>query len=264
MAERFVYLTGTISVEQGASVVTGSGTAWGGRDWEGAQIWYQPPASPGAAPVRIGTVAAVTPVGEYEDTELPLVTAYGGETLEDVPYELLDGMAMANSARQTAVYARFAAHLDANAGLVYNTADDGGYTTGELSEDFAALVGNNSLFVDSVSRLIYQYRNGTLTVIKVIADAWTPRGAWEVDTIYALNDLVEHYGYLFVSNEDDNEENEPDALGSPGPASDEHWTLIPLTSTTDVLAALGVNNITISTASPSGGQNNDLWFKVPV
>ena len=31
----------------------------------------------------------------------------------------------------------------------------------------------------------------------------------------------------------------------------------------DVLAALGVNHMTISTADPSGGVDNDLWFKVP-
>jgi len=31
----------------------------------------------------------------------------------------------------------------------------------------------------------------------------------------------------------------------------------------EVLAELGVNNITISTSDPSGGSNNDLWFKVP-
>jgi len=31
-----------------------------------------------------------------------------------------------------------------------------------------------------------------------------------------------------------------------------------------VLAALGINSITVSTLNPSGGVDNDIWFKVPV
>lgn len=31
-----------------------------------------------------------------------------------------------------------------------------------------------------------------------------------------------------------------------------------------ILAALGINSITVSTSSPSGGEDNDVWLKVPV
>lgn len=34
-------------------------------------------------------------------------------------------------------------------------------------------------------------------------------------------------------------------------------------SVSDVLTALGVNSITVSTSDPSGGVDGDLWFKVP-
>ena len=56
MVERFVEFAGLISIGTGASTVVGSGTAFGGVDREGCQVWVQPA---GVACFRIGTVAAV-------------------------------------------------------------------------------------------------------------------------------------------------------------------------------------------------------------
>lgn len=166
MPERFAYTTGTITIASGASAVTGIGTAWGGRDWAGAQIWVQPAA---AAPYRVGTVAEVDPRGIYEDLELPLVSAWNGTTVTSQPYELIDGPAIANGTTQAAIYARFAAHIEQNMGLVGNLADE---------IDFA-LVPNNTLFVDAVTSTLYQWRDGVLNLVRVIGDQWAPRGPWE-------------------------------------------------------------------------------------
>lgn len=48
-----------------------------------------------------------------------------------------------------------------------------------------------------------------------------PKGAWSSVTTYVTGDLVEHEGYAFLSNIDDNLDNEPDAA-TPGSSSE--WT----------------------------------------
>lgn len=203
--ERFVYNTGNISIGTGQSTVSGIGTAWSGRDRAGSQIW----AYVGGAPVRIGTVAEVEPRGAYDNLTLPLVTAYDGAPIEDAEYELVDGAAIANGATQAAIYARFAAHLEQNMGLVGNTTDQIDW----------ALVPNNSLFIDAATRAIHQWRNGVLETVHVVGTAFNPRGAWDDATVYARSDLVTHEGAAYVSNQDDNEDNEPDG-------ADEYWTPI--------------------------------------
>lgn len=203
MVERFVYTAGTISVANGASTVTGHGTAWSGRDRAGSQIW----AYDGAAPVKVGTVAEVDPRGIYENLSLPLVTDYDGDALDHVDYELIDGAAIANGTTQAAIYARFAAFLEQNMGLVGNLAD-------ELD---MSLVPNNSLFIDDVTGQIFQWRNGVLAVVYVIGAAYNPRGAWSGATTYAKLDLVSHEGEAYVSNADTNLNHEPDG-------ADAYWT----------------------------------------
>jgi hypothetical protein len=149
MAERFVYSTGTISVATGASVVTGTGTAWGGRDRAGSQVIAMPA---DAAAFLVGIVAEVDPRGIYEDLELPLVAPYNGDALTGVAYVIVDGPAIANGATQAAIYARFAAHLEQNMGLAGNDADAIDY----------ALVPNNSLIVHDATKRLKQWRNGVL------------------------------------------------------------------------------------------------------
>jgi len=48
-----------------------------------------------------------------------------------------------------------------------------------------------------------------------------PKGAWDSVTTYTTGDLVEHEGYVFLSNINDNLDNEPDAV-TPGSSSE--WT----------------------------------------
>jgi hypothetical protein len=245
MTERFAYTTGTISVVSGESIVSGTGTAWGGRDRAGSQIWAVPD---NAAPIRVGTVAEVDPRGIYENLELPLVSPFNGETLTNVAYELIDGPAIANGATQAAVYARFNAFLEQNQGLVGNTADDIDWS----------LVQNNSLFVDAVTRTIYQWRNGVLEPVVTVGVIWKPRGNYSGVTTYAQNDMVQNGNYLFVSNANGNVGN---ALPTP-PNSNANWTWYPLPTVQQVLDALGIHAITVSESNPSGGVDGDLWFKV--
>lgn len=51
--------------------------------------------------------------------------------------------------------------------------------------------------------------------------SFVPKGAWSSVATYATGDLVEHDGHAFLSNIDDNLDNEPDA-GTPGSTSE--WT----------------------------------------
>ena len=170
---------GTISIGTGSSTVVGSGTTFGGRDREGAKVIAVPASG---APIYVGTVAAVEPRGVYDNLALPLVHPYNGDALIGVAYELIDGPAIANGTTQAATFARYAAFLERSMGLVGNNADE---------IDFS-LVPNNSLFIDAVTRTIYQWRNGLLEAVQVIAAPFMPKGAWQ-DTpeVYDQNDLVE-------------------------------------------------------------------------
>lgn len=247
MTERFVSSPGTISVANGASLVTGTGTLFGGADRAGAQVWVHPAAS---APYRVGSVAEVDPRGVYDNLQLPLVSPWRGAAVVDQPYELVDSIALASGATVAAILARHVAHLEQNAGLVYDASDSLNY----------ALIENNSLVVDAPTRTIYRWRNGVLDPVYNVGLAFTPRGAWAGGTTYAKNDLVETGGAAFVSNVDSNTGHTPDV--TPSPASDSYWTLLPVATVTQVLAALGVHAITISEDDPSGGQDGDIWFKV--
>lgn len=243
--------TGTCSVANGASVATFVGATLSGRNREAAQLWIQPAA---AAPYRVGSVAEVDPKGVYENTELPLVSPWNGVAIVDQPYELIDSVVLATSASLTAVVARWVANLSNYAGLVYNTLDD--YVIDRVQ--------NNSLLVDSVTRIIYQWRGGVLVPLQVVGIAFTPRGEYAGGTTYAMNDLVEYHGYLFVSNEDSNTGNAPNYST---PDSDSHWTWYPTPTAAAVAAAalvlLGLNSVTISESAPVGtGTEGDLHIQV--
>lgn len=222
MHQRFVQTAGTISIGTGEDVVVGTGTMFGGADREGAQLWVTPT---DAAPYKVGTVAAVDPRGIYDYLELPLVNSWEGDPIVDQPYELIDSVALASGTTQAAIYARFAAFLEQSMGLVGNLADD---------LDFS-LVPQNSLFVDAVTRTIYQWRSGVLELVYSVGIAFNPRGEWNNSDTYDKNDLVSHLGGAFVSNIDDNEDNEP--VTSPNPASDASWTVLPLPRVSELFTA---------------------------
>lgn len=216
MVERFVTDAGTISVANGASTVVGTGTLFGGRDREGAQIWVQPAAS---APYRVGTVAAVDPRGIYDNLELPLVHPWNGTAVVGEEYELVDGAAIANGASQAAIYARFTADMENKYGLVGNLAD---MPSDFLDEEWTR-VFENTIFNDRVTRALYQYRQGVLEPVDLPKD-FLPRGAWSSLTTYAVNDLVSVGGVIFVSNAAGNLDNAP--ITSPNLDSNEYWTWV--------------------------------------
>ena len=211
MVERFVEFAGLISIGTGASTVVGTGTAFGGVDREGCQVWVQPA---GAACFRVGTVAAVDPRGVYDDVALPLLHPWNGPPVVNQPYELVDHPELANGVSQAAVYARFAAFLERNMELVGNAADDVDYS----------LAANNSLFVDAVTRTIYQWRGGVLEPVFSVGLQFTPRGTWSNATTYARNDLAEHSGAVFVSNADSNLNHQPPSSSD----GDTWWTRLPI------------------------------------
>lgn len=249
MSERFVRNTGTISIGTGDSTVVGTSTTFAGHDLAGAKLYACP--NPGVQ-ICVGTIAEVDPRGVYENLSLPLVSPYRGDPLTNVAYELVDGVAIAVGASEAAVFARFAAHLEQKMGLVGNLADDIDYS----------LVPNNSLFIDDVTRAIYQWRDGVLTQVYSIGLSFSPRGAWDSGTTYAKNDLIEDGGYVFVSNVDMNLNHAPNTA----PASSSYWTYMQIvsgspgadgadgapgssnvtgTSTSSVAVATGSKNFTI-------------------
>jgi hypothetical protein len=225
MAERFVDITGTVSVETGASIVTGIGTFWAGRDRAGGIIIGLPVNS---SPVLIGVVAETEPRNNYSSNELPLVQPYNGMTLTGVPYILIDGLAIANSATLAGNLARFNAFLERNMGLVGNAADP-------VKQ---ALLPNNTLIVDAVARALKQWRNGVYEPVSVVGISFTPRGTHSAVTSYSMNDLVMNAAGTgaFVSNHGGNLNNTPPAVGS----SDTHWTYLPLPSGVGDAVAISV------------------------
>jgi hypothetical protein len=221
MTERFVLTSGTISIDTGESTIVGTGTTFRGIDVEAAEVWVQ---WSDKAAEKVGTVAAVSPRGVYENLSLPLVSPWRGDPVVNQPYELIYGPAMANGASQAAILARYTAAFENNIGGVGNKADVIDYS----------IIPNNTLIPDAVTRTIYQWRNGTLNPLTVVGTSFIPSGDWADDVTYDTNSLVQRNGIVFVSNEDGNIGNEP--ITSPSPASDSHWTLIPLPATGDLFA----------------------------
>ncbi|MDQ2084761.1 hypothetical protein RA307_31670 [Xanthobacteraceae bacterium Astr-EGSB] len=220
MAERFVYPPtaahpARVSIDADASVAIFTDTALANHDWAGAQLWITPD---DAAPYRVGTIAEVSPQGAYENLELPLFRPWRGAAISSAKFELVDGLALAGGATQAGIYARFAAFLQQAMGLVGNKSD---------TIDFA-LVPNNSLFVDDVTRTLYQWRAGVLEVVQVIGAPWDPKGTYNGATPYAKNALVSNVAGtgVFISGHDTNTGNTPPAVG----ASNSHWTYLPLPS----------------------------------
>lgn len=218
MAERFVYPptaghAARVSVANGASLAIFTDAALGGHDWAGAQLWITPD---DAAPYKAGTIAEVDPEGDYENLELPLFRPWNGTAIVSKKFELIDGLGVAIGASQAAILARYLRVFANNAGGVSDLADDVDMT----------LVPNNHLFIDSVTRAIYRWRNGVLELVQVVGTAFVPKGTYSGATTYAQNDLVMNAAGTgsFVSNHAANLNNTPPAIGS----SDSHWTYLPL------------------------------------
>jgi hypothetical protein len=219
MYSNFVETVGTISIGTGESTALGTGTNFAGKDRDGAVILICPV---DAAPFIAGAVAAVTPRGEYNELELPLVRPWNGAPIVNQPFELIDSVAMAQSATLAAVFARFVQYLGQTFGLTGNLADMPVDTTAEVW----ARVPNNAIFVDAVTRTLYAWRGGVLEPVNTIGIAFNPRGSYDAGTTYAKNDLVQIGNSVFISNADGNVGNAP--TSSPTPDSNTYWTLLPM------------------------------------
>ena len=90
-----------------------------------------------------------------------------------------------------------------------------------------------------------------------------PKGAYAGGTTYSYRDMVTTGGALWIyHNNTPGSGNAPPTLPT---QTNAYWQLVANSPTVqDVLDDLGINSITISTSDPSGGVDNDLWFKVPV
>ena len=167
------YITGgTVSIGNGDSSFTGTGTGFGINDLEGAELWICPA---DAASFMVGVVAAIDPrypAGQYENLgPIPLVLSYEGAAIVDESrYVLKLSVAIVSSATVAAILARLVAHIEQKAGLVYNSADEPNYTDG--------LVENNSLIINTVTRQIQQWRSGVLDTVFAVGLSDNPSGPW--------------------------------------------------------------------------------------
>lgn len=147
MTERFILDNGTISVANGSTTVTGTGTTFSGRDLAAAELWCVPAA---AERFMVGFVADLGVGGSYDNLEIELTKPWRGTSIVDQPYELVYGPAIANSATQAAVVSKFNAALASDLGLVHHQ-DDAVDTS---------ILPNNSLRVDTGNAGLSLWRDG--------------------------------------------------------------------------------------------------------
>lgn len=93
-----------------------------------------------------------------------------------------------------------------------------------------------------ITGLVYKEGDGLLADNEAVAVEWNrmgtgfaaiPSGDWAIDIEYPRNGLVQHGGYIFLSNADGNLGNEPDI--SPAPTSSDDWTYLPLPAAGDFM-----------------------------
>lgn len=183
------YTAGTISVSAEGTAVTGVGTAWQTAGFREGD-WL----------IANGWVNVVSAVNS--NTSITLAQPWRGGALSGAAYRLRymsDGSRASAQARQLIDLLGGSGNLEALAGLVGSpnmVPYFSGYGTMQLVS-FAALGGQ-----------------------------WMPKGLWDAGTTYSASDMVEHGGHIFLSNEGSNTNNEP--VISPDPASDAHWTWVPM------------------------------------
>lgn len=149
---RFYYDTGTITVSNDSPTVVGNGTDFTG-DLEGAVVTAYPA---GQAPVKVGVVAAVSPEGEYEPDELPLVKNYKGTALVAVEYTLEFPPSQARGAHQTAVFDKLLGQLR-SLGLVGDADSFASYDQN--------LIPNNTLLVNIAGRKLEWWKDALRSTV---------------------------------------------------------------------------------------------------
>jgi hypothetical protein len=177
MAIPRVYITGgTISCASGADSFTGTGTLFAQADLEGAQLLVFPGSTGEVTPFLVGIVEAIDPRYPEETYDnlgpVPLVHSYEGpDIVDESRYVLLLSPAIVANVTVSAILARFIAHLEDNAGLVYTDSAELDY----------ALVEDNSIVIDATTRQIKRWKNGILETIFAVSLAFHPRGPWVGD-----------------------------------------------------------------------------------
>jgi hypothetical protein len=234
------YATGTISVENGSTTVSGAGVNW--SDFANGLDLL----------IAGGSVAVIDGVTGLD--EITLKTAWAGATLEGAPYQLLklSPLRLITPSALLGDQVRGVLQKLSAAGVIYTVAGD----------EPDAGVGNDGDFAIKTSTLPWTlWLKGDGDWVQ--QSQWVPfrpLGAWSSATTYIVGDLVQHGDGNFVSNGAGNLNHEP--VIAPAPASDANWTLVPLPGVSDVLAALGITAVTISDQFPMGGVDGALWFKV--
>lgn len=105
MASRTYYDTGTVSVDNGGTTITGTGTGWGGGVIDENDL-FMDPAQPAIPPQRLASVAG--------DGSAVLAFPWPGDDMVDAPYEV---RFVGYTERSTAQTRRYLAQL----GLISNT-----------------------------------------------------------------------------------------------------------------------------------------------
>jgi hypothetical protein len=233
------YTTGLVTVTNGSPVVSGSGVIW--SDFADGLDMF----------MCNGLCMLVEAVNETYD-EITLLEPWEGDSASDQSYVLLKSSPLRYEPALTQAKVReLLLQLD-NAGIIY-------YVSGDEPDPQIGENGQYALKTDALPWTLWL----KIADEWVLQDQWTafnPRGAWSGATTYAQGDLVQHGGYIFVSNDNGNLNHEPDI--TPSGTSDAFWTWFPLPDTATVLTALGITGVTISEDAPSGGVDGELWFRV--
>ncbi|MEJ0012781.1 MAG: hypothetical protein WDM94_09185 [Bauldia sp.] len=229
MSTPSIYTDGTISVEAGSAAFTGSGTAWSTQLKRGTEI-------------NIGGLTAT--VAEIAgDAAGTFVAPWPGETAADADYVAktwTDGAEIAEAIRL----------------LIERL----------IGKGLGVVAPGNPVAADYRDNdLVYSRKTGLLAIK-------------DLGVMKALTAPGNYGAYGLAADRDDHDEDDQyftyfatDETGfyvlltpadDPDPAVWSDLVSIAGASAEDVLAELGVHNITISEADPSGGVNNDLWFKV--
>ncbi len=215
MIPRLIIDHGTISVENGSLIATGTGTAWSSILDRGAFIFVGTEAKPALVASR-----------RIRTTDLDPESEAAGTFLADDELYFADEW-----------------HGSTAAGASYIAVVFGGHA--ELSEDMASLMSvigasglvgpttsgaplnsvgrNNEIRFDTVSRVIYQRLSGVWTQISALIP-FNFMGAYAAPTTYAAGDWVQSGSYNYVSNVAGNIGNTPNSA----PASSAYWTYIPM------------------------------------
>lgn len=242
------YADGTITIAAGEGTLVGAGTAWSTQVKPGDLITTR--ISTGGSPENfrraiVGFVESVT-----DDTHIELQDDYEDEDLAAATYRSVRGYGWWSGAEQNETLIAFLTELGP-LGLA-------GTSNGAPS---ASTGRNNEIRFDRINRILYQKYAGSWLPI---ASTFNFDAFGDVTTSPSERDQydTEAAGFTFFSLTESGFYVLLEPEGVSTPASWSELVIFRGATVEEVLAELGVHNITISTDPPSGGENNDLWFQV--